>query len=109
MALSYSNRKTIYRGAYQILYTEATFDSSYASNGETVNASDFGLGTILSVVPTATAGYNVQYVKTNDTTGTLRVYASITPDTNSATAAPLQSSVGRDFSTVTAALVIYGQ
>lgn len=109
MALSYSNVDIIHRGKYQVLYADATFDSSYASGGETINASDFGLYRLLAVHPSSKEGYNVRYVKTNDTTGVLKVFASFTPDTSSAVAAPIDSSVGRDYSTVTAALIIYGQ
>ena len=109
MALTYSNVDIIHRGKYQTIYADVTFDNSYASGGETVNASDFGLYKLLAVLPTSKEGWNVRYVKTNDTTGTLKAFASYTPDTNSATSAPLDSSVGRDLSTVTAALIIYGQ
>ena len=109
MALTYSNTDTVYRGKYQIIYTQATFDSSYASGGETVNATDFGLARILTVHAGSKEGYTVRYVKTDDTSGTLAVFASLTPDTNSATAAPLASSVGRNLSSVTADLIIYGQ
>lgn len=109
MALSYANEKIIYRGHYAIKYSEVTFDSSYASGGETVNASDFGFATLLAVIPTATAGYNVVYTKTNDGSGVLRVFASSTPSTNSATAAPLESSVARDLSAVVASLIVIGR
>lgn len=109
MALSYANVDDIYRGKYRIVYADATFDNSYASGGETINASDFGLAQILTIHAASKEGYNVRYVKTNDTTGSLKVFASFTPDTNSATAAPIDSAVARDYSTVTAALVIYGR
>ena len=109
MALSYASTDDVYRGKYRIIYSVATFDNSYNSGGETINATDFGLAQILAVIPNATAGYNVQYTRTNDTTGTLKIFASQTPDTNSAVAVPQDSSVGRDYSTVTAALVIIGR
>ena len=109
MALSYANTAVIYRGPIITLYTEATFDNSYASGGETVNASDFWFGQILAIVPVAKDGYNVTYKKTDDKTGVLRVFASQTPDTNSATAAPLEGSVARDYSTVVAACIVYGR
>ena len=109
MALSYANTAIQYRGPVVQLYTEATFDSSYASGGETVNASDFGLSQLLLVIPIAKDGYNVTYKKTNETSGVLRVFASQTPDTNSAVAAPLEASVARDYSTVTAYCLVLGR
>ena len=109
MALSYANEKFIYRGHYTIKYSEVTFDSSYASGGETVSASDFGFSQILAVIPTASAGYNVQYTKTDDGSGTLKVFASSNPSTNSATAVPLDSSIGRNYSSVSASLIVIGR
>lgn len=109
MALSYASTDDVYRGKYRIVYTVATFDSSYASGGETINATDFGLSQILAVIPNATAGYNVQYTRTDDTSGTLKVFASFTPDTSSAVAAPIDSSIGRNLSAVTASLVVIGR
>lgn len=108
MALSWANVTVMYRGAKTMVYGEVTFDSSYAAGGETVNATDVGLTTIDILVPAATRGYNVQYAKTNAAAGTLAIFASATPDTNSATAAPLDSAVARAYSTVSVSCFIIG-
>lgn len=109
MALTYANTKTIYRGPRSIVYTEATFDSAYAAGGETINATDIGLVTIDALIPTNTSGYNFTYSKTNDASGKIAVYASSTPDTNSALAAPLDSQVGRDYSAITVTCIVFGR
>lgn len=108
MALTWANVTKIYRGPLSIVYAEATFDSSYAAGGETINASDVGLTTINTLIPTATQGYNVQWAATNATSGKLAIYASLTPDTNSAVAAPLDSSIGRAYSTVSVQCLVIG-
>lgn len=110
MALTWANFHTMYRGPRTQVYAEATFDSSYAAGGETVNASDIqGLSSILMLIPSANSGYNVTYSKTNDTSGKLALYASQTPDTNSAVAVPVDSAVARDYSNITVACLIVGR
>ncbi len=109
MALTYANQKTIYRGSHTVIIVDATWDNSYAAGGEVINASDVGLVTINVVIPTATAGYNAVYSKTNDASGKLAIYPTINPSTNSATATPVDASAGRDLSTVVATLFIVGR
>lgn len=108
MAITWANVTRMYRGPFSLVYAEATLDSSYAAGGETVTATDIGLTTIKALIPTATSGYDATYSKTNDASGKLAVYASLTPDTNSATSVPLDSSVGRDFSTLTISCLVIG-
>lgn len=108
MALTPANVDLIYRGPRCIVYGDLVFDSSYAAGGETVTPDMFGLTEIHALWPCATAGYNVTYAKTTVTTGKLAIYASLTPDTNSAVSAPLDSAVGRAYSTVTISCVVIG-
>ena len=109
MALTFAARDTLYRGPVTLIYVELTFDSSYAAGGETVNATDFGLTTILGVIPIITAGYDVTYKKTTAATGTFQMFASLTPDTNSAVSAPVESSAGRDLSALTIPCIVVGK
>lgn len=110
MALSYGNTSTIYRGPVTLIYTEITFDSSYAAGGETVDGpKDFGLATILGIIPIITAGWDVTYKKTNTSSGTFQVFASLTPDTSSAVAAPLEASTGRDVSSIVVSCIVVGR
>lgn len=108
MAVSYANTEILYRGRTTQIYTEVTLDSAYASGGETVTADQFGLRTIKAIFPADAEGYVVEPVKSTDSTWLLKVFVSHTPDTNSATAAPLESSVGRDLSAVTIPLLVFG-
>ena len=108
MAITWSNVKVAYRGPVSIIIADALLDSGYAAGGETVTATDIGLQRIRALIPTATSGYDATYSKTNDQSGKLAVYAALTPDTNSAVSAPLDSSVGRDYSTLTFTCVIFG-
>lgn len=108
MALAWANQSIFYRGPKTLVYAEATFDSSYASGGEPVVPADVGLSTIDVCIPTATSGYNITYSKTTPTAGLLRLWASFTPDTSSAVAVPLESSIGRSLTTVVASCVFIG-
>lgn len=108
MAVSYANTDIIFRGGRTFIYSEVTLDSSYAASGETITADQFGLRTIKAIWPSHAKGYIVEPVKSTDSTWLLKVYVSHTPDTNSATAAPLQSSTARDLSAVVIPLLIVG-
>lgn len=110
MALTYANNSVIYRGPVTLIYTEITFDSSYAAGGETVDGpKDFGLAQILGIIPIITAGWDVTYKKTDASSGTFQLFASLTPDTNSATSAPLEASVGRNASSITISCIVVGR
>jgi hypothetical protein len=108
MALAWNNVSKIYRGPITLVYGEATFDSSYAAGGEAIVPADVGLTTIKALFPTATSGFNVTYARTSDVAGKIAIYASLTPDTNSAVSAPLDSSVARDYSTTVITCLILG-
>lgn len=108
MALTWSNVNKFYRGPLTMAYADVLFDSSYAAGGEAIVPADCGFTTVLAIWPCATAGYNCTYSKTNDVSGKLAIYAASTPDTNSATAAPIDSSIGRAYSTVTISVIVVG-
>lgn len=108
MAITWGGVVRMYRGPFSLVYAEATLDNAYNAGGETVTATDIGLTTIKALIPTNTAGYNATYSRTNDTSGKLAIYASLTPDTNSATAVPLDASVGRDLSSVVITCLVVG-
>jgi len=108
MAVSYANTEILYRGRTTQIYTEITLDSSYAAGGEEITADQLGLSAIKAVFPAHAEGFEVEPVKSTDSTWLLKVYVSSTPDTNSATATPQQSSTGRDLSTVTVPILVFG-
>jgi len=108
MPASYANTEILYRGRFTQVYTEITLDSSYAAGGEEITADQLGLRTIKAIWPSHAEGYIIEPVKSTDTTWLLKVYVANTPDTNSATATPLQSSVGRDLSTVVVPILVFG-
>jgi len=108
MAATYANTEYIFRGSRTFVYTEVTLDSSYAAGGESIAANQIGLGTIKAIWPSHAEGYIIEPVKSTDTTWLLKVYVANTPDTNSATATPLQSSTGRDLSAVVIPLLVVG-
>lgn len=100
MALSFANVERLTRGGgtVDLVYAEITGDSAYAIGGETINATDLGLSYIKTMwVTRSTSGFfGAQYKRTNDQGGTLIVYVTGDPSTNSA-AVPLESSI-RDLS-----------
>jgi hypothetical protein len=108
MAVSYANTEILYRGRTTQIYTEITLDSSYLAGGETVTADQFGLSNIKAIFPSHAKGYVVEPVKSTDSTWLIKVYVSSTPDTNSAVAAPQQSSTARDLSAVVIPVLIFG-
>lgn len=108
MAITWSSITVMYKGPRTFVYADAVLDSSYAAGGEAIAPGDLGLSEIHALWPVATAGYNATYSKTSPTAGKLAIYAALTPDTNSALSAPLDSSVGRAYSTVTISCMVIG-
>ncbi len=84
MALSYASTETIFRASYSFVVTKATFDSSYATSGETVLASSFGLREIAFIIPGTAQGFTVEPVKTNPGSWLLKAYA-VSASTNTVT------------------------
>ncbi len=110
MALTWANQHVIYRGPRTLVYAEATFDSSYNAGGETVNAGDItGLSSIIGMAVLQNGGYDATYTRTNDTSGKLQIFASLTPDTNSAVSAPLEAAAARDYSTTAISCLFVGR
>ncbi len=110
MALTWANQHVIYRGPRTLVYAEATFDNSYDAGGETVHGGDIsGLTSIIGMTAMQSGGYDSTYTRTNDTSGKIQIFASLTPDTNSATSVPLESAAARDFSTTTISYLIVGR
>ena len=104
MALTYANTTIIFRGPMTVLYTEATFDTSYATSGETVAPESFGLREINMVVPASSEGFNVDWTRSSPTTGLLQLFAH-SASTNTA----LETSSGVDRSGITCDLLIIGR
>jgi hypothetical protein len=72
MALTFSNLKYDVEGTNRVVRGTVAFDSSYASGGETLTPSVFGLNTLVNFnVINAEAGYSFEYLPT---TGKLKVY-----------------------------------
>lgn len=109
MAVSYANRELLSRGTWNQYYVQITLDSSYPSGGESISAADFGMTAILDIMPFSADGYVVEFVRSTDSAWLLKVWPSSTPDTNSALAAPAESSVGRNFSTVVVNALVIGR
>ena len=106
MALTFENVSTLERGAWTWVYAEVGGDSAYATGGETVNASDFGLTHLRTVIVTAsTSGVRGVYQRTDDDSGTLVVY--VTGNATTSAALPVESSV-RNLSTTTFYCIAFG-
>lgn len=105
MAVSYANREILYRGSVTMMYVEITMDSSYATAGEAVNATDFGMGAILGIIPFgALGGFAVEPVRSSDAAWLLKVYAY---SSNSNTSIELVSA--KNLSTATVRCLIIGR
>ena len=109
MAVTYANTTILYRGPYTLIYTEVTLDTSYPADGESIVPADVGLREFAMILPASSEGFTVEAVRSSPTAGLIKVFASLTPDTNSATSVPLESSVGRDLSALTVDLLIVGR
>lgn len=111
MAATVANSELLARGKYTLYYCEVTLDSAYAASGESVNfKTTLGLGHVQAVFVSDAEGYHVEpNASTPSSTWLFKVFVSNTPDTNSATATPLEASVGRDLSAVTIPCLVVGR
>lgn len=109
MAATAANTEYVARGTWNLVYTEITLDATYASGGESISADLFGMKVIKAIWPASADGYICDPVRSSDTTWLMRMYVAGTPDTNSALATPLQSSVGRDLSAVVIPCLVLGR
>jgi hypothetical protein len=75
MAVTYANREILFRGSVTLMYVEITFDSSYTTSGEAINASDFGFAMILGINPFSAEGFVVEPVRSTDAAWLLKGYA----------------------------------
>lgn len=105
MAVTIANRESLYRGVYNLMYAEITLDSSYATAGESVAASDFGFGVIKAIFASHAEGYTVEYVRSSDTAWLIKVYGE-TATTNTIAAEMVS---GKDLSAVTIPVLIVGR
>ena len=109
MAVTYANTTIMYRGSFTLLYTRCTLDDSYPLSGEDLVPADVGLREFAMIIPGSAEGFLPEVVVSSPTAALLQIFVSSTPDTNSATAAPIESSVARDLSAVTVDLLIVGR
>mgnify|MGYP001584845527 FL=1 len=104
MALTYANTTILFRGSMTLLYTEATFDTAYATSGESVLPESFGLREINMVVPASCEGFSVDWTRTSPTAGLLQMFAH-SASTNTST----EMASGVDRSGITCDLLIIGR
>lgn len=104
MAVTIANREILYRGTYTLMYVEITMDSSYATAGESISATDFGFSVIKGLWPSVTGGYVVDAVRSSDTAFLIKYWAA-GPNTNTAT----ELVSGKDLSAVTLRCMILGR
>ena len=105
MAVSYANQEYMYRGAWNLLYTEITLDSSYLTGGEAVAAADFGFTVIKAIFPSHAEAYTVEMVRSSDTAWLIKVYGE-TATTNTIAAEMVS---GKNLSAVTIPCLIVGR
>ena len=65
MAVAVTGVAAVFDGQVRVRYANVTFDSSYATSGEALTASDFGLYNILAVFPAGSPNVSVAYDPTN--------------------------------------------
>lgn len=104
MAVTYANREIIFRGSVTMMYVEITLDSSYTTSGETILASDFGMGMILNIWPASADGFAVDAVKTTPASWLLKAFAN-SASTNTVT----EFASGLDRSGVTVNALVIGR
>lgn len=105
MAVTYANTEIVSRGKYTLIYTEITMDSSYAANGEAVNAADFGFAMIKGIWPASAEGYTVEPVRSTDLAWLMKVYAF----SNSTNTVLGNIVTGKDLSDITIPCLVLGR
>lgn len=104
MAVTYANREILFRGSVTMYYVEITFDSAYATAGEAINASDFGMAMILGINPFSAEGFVVEPVRSSASAWLLKGYAW-SGSTNTA----IEWASGLDRSSVTVPCIVIGR
>lgn len=107
MALSFANTEIVTRGTFTILYTECTFDTSYATGGEAFGAAELralGLQGANFIIPGSSEGFAVECIKSTPTSWLFQMF-SISGSTNTA----LEAASGLDRSGVTVDLLVIGR
>lgn len=105
MAVTYANGEIVSRGKFILYYTEITLDSSYASGGESIAASDFGFAFIKGIWPASAEGYTVEAVRSSDTAWLMKVYAF----SNSTNTVLGNIVTGKDLSDITIPCLVLGR
>ena len=94
MALTFKLEENAEGGNLKVRRAKVTFDSSYDSGGEAVTAADFGLSTLVAVIPVGgPVGYSVQFDPANSKLVTYRTGTSANTVLNETTAAVNLSAV----------------
>lgn len=104
MAVTFDNTTIILRASYTILATEVTFDTSYATGGETLSPASVGLREINFILPGSSEGFDVEAIRSSPTAWLLQLFA-ISNSTNTA----LEFASGLDRSSVTVDLLVIGR
>lgn len=104
MALTFASTEILFRGTYTFLVTEVTFDTSYATGGETLSPSSVGLREIAWIIPGSSEGFEIEAIKTNPSSWLLQMFAN-SANTNTAT----EIASGLDRSAVSVDCLIIGR
>jgi hypothetical protein len=105
MAATFANTDIISRGKWNLVYTEMTLDSSYATSGEAIAAAEFGMKVIKGIWASGADGYTIDPVRSSDTAWLLKVFGE-TATTNTVAAEMVS---GKDLSSVVIPLLVLGR
>lgn len=94
MALTFKLEENASGGNLRVRRAKVTFDNSYDAGGEAVTAADFGMNTLVAVIPVGgPAGYSVQFDVANSKLAAYRTGTSADTALNEVTAAVNLSAV----------------
>lgn len=108
MPLTWTNVEKIYRGPRTLVYADCQLDSTYVVGGYAVVPGDVGLAQVDIMLVDPSGPNRVVYVKNNNTSGLIKVFAATQTATNSILATMVDSGV-RDYSNITVPVLIVGR
>lgn len=104
MALTFTQTEIILRASFTILHTTVTFDSSYATSGETLSAASVGLREINYIIPGSSEGFEIETNRSTPQTWLIQAFAN-SASTNTVT----EFASGLDRTSLDVDLLIIGR
>lgn len=108
MAVTVSDVKVVIDAQVRVRFATVTLDSSYASGGEALTASDFGLYDILAVFPAGGANTAVWYDSANKKLLTYKTNTSTNTNTTITDIGLLAVPTGTDLSGIVIQVLVIG-